>query len=369
MPPSTTITFQTRTSDTPTPDEDWSQWSTVYTSPGLTITSPFSRYLQYQAVFSTTDIYTTPVLHDVTLDWKQYAPSGWATSAPITPLPGFLRWNNVYFSADTPGNTSLSVDVLSLTGTLLISNVVNGGNLHSIDPVAYPAIGLRANLARSTDPTQTPRLDEWSVTWYPRPPDQHIRVFDEGGVFIDGASVYQNGELIGDTDELGVFGFYPPTHTLNVSDTLVALALVDEHPSPRETHQGWAFRTYVTNVEVDGEGTIHTHVVTQTGRQMLTVAKPNPLILFNLLVSIEWDATITYTRQISRAMRYASDLDQEHRAPLRFHRRYRFGRHGSLYPRGTLLERQFRGPGGLGPTLRLSHAGSRVRPLRPASLR
>ena len=42
-------------------------------------------------------------------------------------------------------------------------------------------------------------------------------------------------------------------------------------------------------------------------RQLGGKAADRPLVLYNLLVSIEWDATVSYTGQISRAARLASD--------------------------------------------------------------
>lgn len=48
-----TVTIQTRTGDTPTPDASWSTWSAPYLNPnGDKITSPARRYLQYRVLFA-----------------------------------------------------------------------------------------------------------------------------------------------------------------------------------------------------------------------------------------------------------------------------------------------------------------------------
>jgi hypothetical protein len=64
LPTGTTITFRTRTGDTPIPDGTWSAWSADINSP---ITSPYGRYLQYEALFAAGDNSITPTLSDVTI--------------------------------------------------------------------------------------------------------------------------------------------------------------------------------------------------------------------------------------------------------------------------------------------------------------
>ncbi|MGC4083833.1 MAG: SMP-30/gluconolactonase/LRE family protein [Vicinamibacterales bacterium] len=48
----TEIEVSTRSGNTETPDDAWSDWSTPYTSSGSSITSPKARYLQWRAVLS-----------------------------------------------------------------------------------------------------------------------------------------------------------------------------------------------------------------------------------------------------------------------------------------------------------------------------
>jgi len=179
----------------------------------------------------------------------------------------------------------------------------------------YPAPALAAG------PAETVHLawgdfgplsrDIFHSTAAPPPvPEDHVLVLDEDGYAVSGACVYRNGVPTVATDDSGVY--VPPA--LAVSDTLAALQLVAEQPTVRQGHAtpdsggaNWAYRIYLTSVDVADDGSTHPHVVTQMGQQRLVVKKTNPLILYNLLVSIEWDATITYTQQISQALRWASD--------------------------------------------------------------
>ncbi len=69
------------------------------------------------------------------------------------------------------------------------------------------------------------------------------------------------------------------------------------------------YTVYATNAEPITSG-VHTHVVTQTGVQTLSVSMDNPLILFNLDVSLEWDARkdTAFLDQLDYDLRRASEL-------------------------------------------------------------
>jgi sugar lactone lactonase YvrE len=56
-PPGTALTLETRSGDVSRPDETWSDWSTEYNQPsGQPIQSPAARYIQYRALFKSTDV-------------------------------------------------------------------------------------------------------------------------------------------------------------------------------------------------------------------------------------------------------------------------------------------------------------------------
>jgi len=67
QPPGTTLTMNVRTGNTPTPDGTWSSFTPVSTS-GMALGGS-SRYIQYQAILSTTDTTQTVVLRDVTFTY------------------------------------------------------------------------------------------------------------------------------------------------------------------------------------------------------------------------------------------------------------------------------------------------------------
>jgi N-acetylneuraminic acid mutarotase len=142
----------------------------------------------------------------------------------------------------------------------------------------------------------------------------YVKAVDESGAGIPDAEVYLNGQLVGTT---GVRGVLPPEalpQGLHASDRLAVLSLITQtstirqaHTTPDSNGANWAYRTYLTNLEVITTGQVLPYTVTHPGGQVIRLSRDRPLVFYNLLVSIEWDATVTYTRQISRAVRLASD--------------------------------------------------------------
>jgi hypothetical protein len=91
--------------------------------------------------------------------------SGIAVSKPVTPTTAIDSWGNLAFTGTmNPPTTTLSVDVLSVDGTEILTDVISGASLASIDPVQHPALKLRVYLF-STVVGETPSLDRWQVTW------------------------------------------------------------------------------------------------------------------------------------------------------------------------------------------------------------
>lgn len=160
------------------------------------------------------------------------------------------------------------------------------------------------------------RIDEVVLN----PSGNFVLVQDEDGQPVAGALIYRTGQLL--TDGAG-----QPLRTgsdgrlalddMQIGDTLVALALQHEQPSAKAYHDGWAYRVYLTSMDVDSNGSVTVHTVSQLGEQVLTVRRTNPLVLFNLLVSVEWNAYRfadahpeipydTFLKQLARALRSAS---------------------------------------------------------------
>jgi hypothetical protein len=63
------LTIQTRTGNTSTPDGTWSSFTNQ--SNDTDVTSPNSKYIQYKAILTTADVSKTPVLYDITIWYKQ----------------------------------------------------------------------------------------------------------------------------------------------------------------------------------------------------------------------------------------------------------------------------------------------------------
>lgn len=169
----------------------------------------------------------------------------------------------------------------------------------------------------SVRPTYTP-----TPTSTPTPGVYYARVIDESGQPVNGARVYKNGVAPSDlngqpvlTSNGGVLNF----SSLQSGDTLVALALQEQRPTPREAHNGdsdpryagqnWAYRVYLTNININNQGLMNAYQVSapSSGEHRLVVDKNHPLVLFQLVISIEWDATADYINEIVRAIRHASD--------------------------------------------------------------
>ncbi len=67
-PPGTALNISTRSGNTDTPNDTWSDWSAAYeTATGSVITSPPARYVQWRARLTTDDPRLTPTLHRVDL--------------------------------------------------------------------------------------------------------------------------------------------------------------------------------------------------------------------------------------------------------------------------------------------------------------
>ncbi|MBI3958737.1 MAG: MoaD/ThiS family protein, partial [Chloroflexi bacterium] len=138
-----------------------------------------------------------------------------------------------------------------------------------------------------------------------------LKVADSNGRPQSGALIYANGRLIGQSDSRGLF----LPDNLSAGDELTALAPVAEfagvrgqHTSPDAPGRDWAYRTYLTNWRYDAESNRLGEPFTPgKGEKRLTVRADSPLALFNLVVSLQWAADISYTETFSRALGLASD--------------------------------------------------------------
>jgi hypothetical protein len=163
VPPGTTLSLQVRSGDTATPDASWSAWSAAATASGNPISVPLARYVQYRVNMTTSDHLVSPRVDDVSVSFQQFAGAGEARSVEIAP-PDLGTWAQVFYTATVPADTSLHVDVLDAQNNTVMTDVLTGADLSSLDPEMYPSLKLAARLS-SVNRGTAPRLDAWSVTW------------------------------------------------------------------------------------------------------------------------------------------------------------------------------------------------------------
>ena len=90
LPLGTSIALQTRTGDSAEPDSTWSGWSTPYSMPGMKVSSPAGRYIQYKVTLSGSDASACPELKDVSI---VYLPKNQSPKVTITSPKGGEKWS------------------------------------------------------------------------------------------------------------------------------------------------------------------------------------------------------------------------------------------------------------------------------------
>ena len=138
-----------------------------------------------------------------------------------------------------------------------------------------------------------------------------VCVIDEDGTPLSGASVYHDGSLAGQTDRDGVLVL---TKTLQADDQLTALHLAYEQPTNKGFHAptsdgNFAFRIYRTNAQVQNDGNLVFPKASSGNQQYTLQVRPdNTLVLYNLVVSIEGDASGQYVAELIDGLLKASDV-------------------------------------------------------------
>ena len=111
-----------------------------------------------------------------------------------------------------------------------------------------------------------------------------------------GVKIYKNDDFIGTTDAAG--RIVVPAVVLG--DRITALCRVRTRSSTRRDREElggdpWAYRVYITNVNVGDDGTLSGHIVeTAEGTINLTLRRRNALIGFHLVASLNWNADGVY---------------------------------------------------------------------------
>jgi len=149
---------------------------------------------------------------------------------------------------------------------------------------------------------------------YPVDPDLTIRigkdltvtVRDEFGSPRSGARVFFNDAYLGDTVGDGTI----TAPNCVPGDTLSALYLVyQKNNVKRPTTYAW--RVYLTSVPITNDGTPQLYQVSDLNfgpAPVLTVRRDQPLIGFNVMLSVEWDAPQAYLDDLRAGTLLASDF-------------------------------------------------------------
>jgi len=218
----------------------------------------------------------------------EYSPNGGGRWFPASPGPGGDGLDNLRASAWPTGTSH--VFAWNMAADLIKSdNVVfrlRAQTERMYSPILWPALGSQSPPFRVEAP------------WY-------VRVVDNRGQPVAGASLYADKQFITMTNQAGLVG--PQTLASGADQALVALAPQATMSAPRGGHpDGWVYRIYQTSLAWDENGLGHPLTTTLAGEQRLTTHITTPLVLFNLVVSLEWSADITYTQMIAEAMQQAS---------------------------------------------------------------
>ena len=128
---------------------------------------------------------------------------------------------------------------------------------------------------------------------------------------VEGAIVYQledgktiGGNLIGldggEPYETAADGLLEGSGSVGLNNTLFALAPMASFDK---------YEVFATNIQLTAD-TITGHVVTEAGEQAITVSADNPLILFDLDISLEWDARQdnSYMTELTTNLQRSSEL-------------------------------------------------------------
>ena len=222
-----------------------------------------------------------------------YSPNGGGQWFPATPASGTQT-------------TQLTASPWP-TGTSHIFNWHVEADLIKSDNVifrleAYPSFDGPGPYQWAYASSQTLPLRVEAAEWY-------LKVVDQTGDSVDQAMIYYDGQLLKTpggqpdlTDRAGLLRLKQPV----TGRPLVVLVPTQEQSTTRAAHDNWAYRTYLTNLALNADGTPQPERVGSPGEQRLTVRTDTPLILFNIVVSVEWDASDAYLTTLEDAFRNAS---------------------------------------------------------------
>lgn len=134
-----------------------------------------------------------------------------------------------------------------------------------------------------------------------------VRVRDANGADVAGAEVFVNNTYVGLTDAQGKL-----CTMMGLGDALVARLRVREVPTLKSVHNqdsdaNWGLRVYRTSMDPNAKGEPAPRIVTDISQeQVLVLQETNPLFGFNIVVSVEWEATAEYIQHLRQGFAAAS---------------------------------------------------------------
>ncbi len=185
-------------------------------------------------------------------------------------------------------------------------------------------VRLRTTPPLSSGPNQAPRFQHpyAAATTVPfRVRGNQVRVINAQQQPMAGAVVFRLNEGLERDQQLFAADPQAPGYTTNAAgylagrgiltpgDELVALAPILPLPGPYAGVYSSTVRLYATNIMTRPDG-LSGMPVTQAGVQTVTVSLERPLVLFDLLVSVEWDARYDtrFTAQLEADLARSSEL-------------------------------------------------------------
>lgn len=244
-------------------------------------------------------------------------------------------------SSGTQGNNdsnspALSPDGRYVTFTSKASNLVSGDTNNTWDIFVRDllrgwttrvSVAYNGNQANSSSMTPDIMLGgrlvsfgSYATNLVPNDPNAHTDIFvrdrggsnvlvlDDAAAPVAGAEVYHNGWLAGKTAGDGTLVI----PDLQAGDQLVARWQVVEVLSAKGHHsqdstQNWAYRVYITSLDIPTAGEPLPFIVADPNvTQVLTVRRANPLIGFNVVAAVEWNATAAYLSELRQGFEMAS---------------------------------------------------------------
>jgi Leucine-rich repeat (LRR) protein len=256
-------------------------------------------------------------------DWvaTQTVPPTEIKSSTITSDTIRLTWTPIRYIADD-GYYEISGRVLP-TGTysLYVTTTLTTDSVLLPDLLPDTSYEFRLRSYTLRDNLSSEHSDPILAT----PRRTYVVVRDDTGAPYAGAVVYvyRGNQPIaqattGDDGHINANHLFTNGDTLRPGDEVVALVERYAHPADRELPDRWAYKVYNTSMARQADGSFLRHQIDNTGgEQTLTVSVSNTLVLFDLLVSVEWDAHRiadarpeipydTFLKQVQRGLTAAS---------------------------------------------------------------